>query len=52
MTVKLSSRERHTLPETGHCHNCGERISAGLFCDGDCREDYDKRAQFNRMKPV
>lgn len=27
----LSGRERHTLPETGHCHNCDEKISCGLF---------------------
>ncbi|EAS1727476.1 hypothetical protein LM12_06160 [Salmonella enterica] len=47
----LSGRERHTLPETGHCHNCDERISAGLFCDADCRDDYDKRERFSAMRP-
>ncbi|EBV5493267.1 TPA: hypothetical protein ACF67X_004321 [Salmonella enterica] len=47
----LSNRERHALPETGYCHNCGERISTGLFCDADCRDDYEKRERFRHMKP-
>ncbi|HFW3588237.1 TPA: hypothetical protein ACIBIV_002097 [Salmonella enterica subsp. enterica serovar Birkenhead] len=47
----ISGRERHTLPVTGHCYNCDERISAGLFCDADCREDYEKRERFSAMRP-
>ncbi|ECJ7974242.1 TPA: hypothetical protein G8W54_002657 [Salmonella enterica] len=47
----LSGRERHALPETGHCHNCDEIISAGLFCDADCRDDYEKRERFSAMRP-
>ncbi len=31
--------------------NCNERISAGLFCDADCRDDYDKRERFSAMRP-
>lgn len=33
------------LPQNGRCHNCGEQIAAGLlFCDADCRDDYQKAA--------
>ncbi|ELH5514493.1 hypothetical protein Q9W35_001742 [Salmonella enterica] len=42
---------RYPLPETGHCHNCDEIISAGLFCDADCRDDYEKRERFSAMRP-
>ncbi|EJA5029792.1 hypothetical protein MVS05_004270 [Salmonella enterica] len=48
----LSSRERHKLPETGYCHNCGESITAGLFCDADCRDDYEKRERFSIMNRI
>ncbi|HFW4798944.1 TPA: hypothetical protein ACIBS5_004429 [Salmonella enterica subsp. diarizonae serovar 60-67:z35:-] len=47
----ISGRERHTLPVTGHCYNCDEHISAGLFCDADCRDDYEKRERFSAMRP-
>lgn len=47
----LSARERHALPETGHCYNCNEVISSGLFCDADCRDDYEKREKFSAMRP-
>lgn len=47
----LSYREHHILPETGHCYNCGECIHAGLFCDADCRDDYEKRERARHMKP-
>lgn len=26
----------------GHCHNCGEPVEH-LFCDSDCRDDYEER---------
>ena len=33
------------LPFTGFCRNCNETISAGHFCDAECRADFDKRAR-------
>jgi hypothetical protein len=33
----------------GHCHNCGEHIKFGSFCDGYCAEDWEKR---QRQKDV
>lgn len=33
-----------TMPAVGGCYNCGERLDKGLvFCDLDCRDDYEKR---------
>lgn len=48
----MSKRERHAWPEVGYCHNCGESLPAGLFCDADCRDDYEKRERFRAMRPV
>lgn len=32
------------LQSNGFCHNCEENVDAGqVFCDVDCREDYEKR---------
>lgn len=30
------------LPRTGFCHNCREPVPE-LFCDSDCRDDWEKR---------
>lgn len=51
LDVLILNRDRHSLPETGHCYNCGEILPCGLFCDADCRDDYDKRERFSAMKP-
>ncbi|EIK6737890.1 hypothetical protein LKC87_002823 [Salmonella enterica subsp. enterica serovar Aqua] len=47
----LSGQECHTMLDTGYCHNCDEIISAGLFCDADCRDDYEKWERFSAMRP-
>lgn len=32
------------LVSTGHCHNCSERLGdSRLFCDADCRDDFQLR---------
>lgn len=36
-----------SLKKTGSCHNCGEHISE-LFCDADCRDDYEWRTERER----
>lgn len=34
---------RPGLIATGRCHNCDETLPpAHLFCDADCRDDYEK----------
>ncbi len=49
MSIRLKNRIRNRLPETGFCYNCGEPVKTGLFCDGDCREDYEKRERFGQI---
>lgn len=37
-------RSRVGLLPCGACHNCGEELPPGrLFCDADCRDDFEKR---------
>ncbi len=39
-----AARNRPVMPAVGACYNCGEEIDPGLvFCDRDCRDDYEKR---------
>ena len=45
-------QRKPTLPECGACYNCNEPIKAGLFCDRDCREDYEKYQFSCSQKPV
>lgn len=40
LAIALSIR-KPTLPIIGYCYNCNERVT-GLFCDADCRDDYDR----------
>lgn len=38
------------MRRTGHCHNCDESLGSGeLFCDADCRNDYELRARAKRF---
>ena len=41
ITVALQKRE-HELPDVGACNWCDAIIVKGLFCDADCRDDYQK----------
>ena len=44
MHLQFALRQRRpTLKPIGRCHNCGEKLQAGLFCDADCRGDHDRR---------
>lgn len=51
LDVLILNRNHHSLPEVGHCYNCGDVVPRGLFCDADCRDDYDQRERFSAMKP-
>ena len=46
LNAALSVRKL-TLPIVGFCYNCNERVS-GLFCDADCRVDYEDRKAAER----
>ena len=40
----VRARAHLTMAPTGSCHNCDEPVNPGrLFCDAECREDYDYR---------
>lgn len=41
--IALSHRKEGALKQIGCCYNCSEALAAGLFCDIDCRDDYEKR---------
>jgi len=36
------------LPHIGKCHWCGELLQHGVFCDADCRTDYERAERFKR----
>jgi hypothetical protein len=37
------------LPAIGSCHFCSHNLSYGVFCDSDCRDDYEK-AERSRVR--
>jgi hypothetical protein len=48
--LELALRQRKpTLPFKGSCWNCDLPLMQGLFCDTDCRADWDRR-QFQRQQ--
>ena len=46
----VAARDKYAqLPKTGSCHFCMAAV-AGLFCDTDCRDDYQReRNQLQRL---
>jgi hypothetical protein len=46
MTLRSARLRRNpTLPAIGQCYNCENEIPVGVFCDSDCRDDYEKRTR-------
>lgn len=42
----IRDRAKRTLMHTGYCFNCAEPVhSPHLYCDLDCRDDYEERLQ-------
>lgn len=43
----LAARKPVLIHPNGKCHNCGEKTptALALYCDQDCRDDYEYRAQ-------
>lgn len=33
----------------GECYNCEAEIEWGCFCDGDCRDDYERRERAKQL---
>lgn len=44
LPLQLAVRKPVKAQPNGRCHNCREPISSiMLYCDADCREDYERR---------
>lgn len=41
----LKLNRKPVLVPCGRCHNCRAEISTPLFCDMDCRADFEYRAE-------
>jgi hypothetical protein len=49
---RIRKRAETSLIPTGFCFNCEEVIRGRLFCDTECRDDYEKRNDaHNRRTP-
>jgi hypothetical protein len=43
------ARRTPKLEADGRCHYCDERVAHGaLFCNTDCRDDYEKEQEAHR----
>lgn len=42
--LRAQNRKSVLMP-CGRCHNCREPITLPLFCDTDCRDDYEYRQE-------
>lgn len=43
----LIAKRKPVEQHTGRCLNCEEPTSVGVYCDSDCRVDYEQRERFN-----
>lgn len=49
VAAQAARARQSTMPAVGACYNCGEELAPGmLFCDKDCRDDYEKRQRYER----
>jgi len=45
---KIRRRLVADIRPTGFCLNCAEDCGGKLFCDSECREDYERREKAHR----
>lgn len=45
---KIRHRATYDIRPTGFCLNCAEDCGGKLFCDSECREDYERREHIHR----
>lgn len=43
--LRLQNLKPVMIRPNGYCHNCGTKVEIGLYCDADCRDDYEYRAE-------
>lgn len=45
---RIRKRAQTDIRPTGFCLNCAEPTNGKLFCDSECREDYERREHIHR----
>lgn len=50
--VALANRAQPTMQFTGACYYCEEAVTAGCFCDEDCRSDYERIERAKQQRKV
>ncbi|MEN4603023.1 hypothetical protein [Pantoea agglomerans] len=50
--IALANRKRPEMQFTGDCYNCEKAVTAGCFCDEDCREDYERIERAKQHRKV
>jgi hypothetical protein len=48
LKAQAESAKHSKLMPCHVCHNCDAIIGDGLFCDRDCRDDYDHRLKIKQ----
>lgn len=53
-TIKeIRKKARQSLLHTGYCFNCNETVhSPYLYCDEECRKDYEERESRKRRQTI
>jgi hypothetical protein len=51
LKIALGQQDRKArMPEKGKCYWCDEAITTGLFCDEDCRDDFEQHQRFKGIR--
>ncbi|MGD9423957.1 hypothetical protein ACLHDD_02010 [Pantoea sp. NSTU24] len=50
--IALANRPHPTMQFTGACYYCEEAVTAGCFCDEDCRSDYERVERAKQHRKV
>lgn len=49
----LQSKRYSAMQPTGQCHYCSESVRSNLlFCDSECRDEYDREAAIRRRQGI
>ncbi len=50
--IALANRKHPEMLFTGACYYCEEAVTAGCFCDEDCRSDYERIERAKQQRRV
>jgi len=51
-SIALANRKHPEMTFTGACYYCEEAVTAGCFCDEDCRSDYERIERAKQQRKV